>query len=547
MQPAQPSRRERLSPQDITATLRKVHGIASPDEATQEDDIAQVDLNPLWHGMAMDLMLGNLEQPLWGWADPDAITTLNYWSELDPRLTFVLVYDEPHRVLMEASVRPSPPTLEDTQRLLDNWAAYNGTLLRFYLRHRDRCLLVHAQQVRREAGRYVQQLQPMLDAALNQLPEQSPADLPVLAQTTRVSPALVPAQRLNAIAALTGLDSGLIEQTLRANDTERYLLDDILRTTHPLSLQRYAELQASASLPLDPPLYAPTQATPAWTAWVQQRALMANLANRLHSAYQQVSAELDDAQRHHARLTEQHRAQLSQLQNQHQQSLNEQEKEIQRSREEAELLQGQLHQVQEELEQHYLRKQELEKRTDELDAELKRQNEAHAKALKARLENAGQEQIKSLHQENETLLGRLHQAQEELERFYLENQHLKMQQTPAKPPLYGAAERVKQQLDYRLGSVMIKKSHTFSGWVGMPLALIAEARLYRKEMKQIDEKNLPPIHEYYDSEKAEQTKKHLSYRLGFTLLNNYKTPFGWTKLPFLLTREISEFRRRKMQ
>ena len=32
----------------------------------------QIDVAPVWQGLAMDLMLGNLDEPLWGWADPQA-------------------------------------------------------------------------------------------------------------------------------------------------------------------------------------------------------------------------------------------------------------------------------------------------------------------------------------------------------------------------------------------------------------------------------------------------------------------------------------------
>ncbi|MEJ8673528.1 hypothetical protein [Chromobacterium amazonense] len=654
MQPAQPSRREGLSPQDITTTLRKVHGIASPDEAAQENDIAQVEAGPLWHGMAMDLMLGNLDQPLWGWSDPHAITTLNYWSELDPRLTFVLVYDEPHRVLMNASAQPQPPSGQNVQQLLDNWVAYNGALLHFYLRHRNRCLLVHAQQVRRAANRYVQQLQPMLDAALNQLPEHEHehAGLPMRAHTEPTGIALLPTTRLSAIAELTGLDSGLIQHTLQATDTERYLLDDILRTTHPLSLQRYEELQASASLPLDPPMHSPSQASAAWAAWTQQRALTANLANRLHGAYQQLSGQLDDALLENSLQIKQHNIQLTQLQNQLRQSLSEREQQIQLSHKEDELLLNQLHQVQEELERYYQHKQELEQRNAEQTKELQRYAElvdkkeaearkqldtekaASAKALaearkqieaaktavqhnpssqgqqlkelleenavllsqlhqtqeeleryylrKQELEQRNAEQtkelqryaelvgkkgadarkqleaaktavqhnpssqgpqLKALGKENAVLLSQLHQAQEELARYYLDTQPLEKQQAPAnKPAMYGAAERVKQQLSYRLGAVMIARSHSLTGWLGMPWALAAEIRAFRQHRAVSSIEKLPPIHTYRDANQAERVKRHLSYRLGQTLLRHGRSPLGWAKLPFALGWEVRQFR-----
>src|SRR5690606_1623938 len=84
-------------------------------------------------------------------------------------LTFVLVYDEPHRALTEAASRLGEDDAQsalDLRRLLDNWVAYNGALLRFHLRHAGRSLLVHGQQVQRATERYAEQLQPLLDTPL---------------------------------------------------------------------------------------------------------------------------------------------------------------------------------------------------------------------------------------------------------------------------------------------------------------------------------------------------------------------------------------------
>src|SRR5690606_29298215 len=90
--------------------------------------------------------------------------------ELDPHLTFVLVYDEPHRVLMDAARQQEEDgadSAHDLRRLLDNWVAYNGALLRFHLRHTGRSLLVHGQQVQRATQRYAEQLQLLLDTPLS--------------------------------------------------------------------------------------------------------------------------------------------------------------------------------------------------------------------------------------------------------------------------------------------------------------------------------------------------------------------------------------------
>ncbi|QIY79028.1 hypothetical protein [Chromobacterium violaceum] len=558
MQPAHPSRRDSLLPQDITAALCKAHAAPAVQIPTEEADLTPLAVGPLWNGMAMDLMLGNLDQELWGWADPQTLYTLDYWQTLDPKLTFVLVYDEPHRALMQAGAELQPPTLPEARRILDNWTAYNGALLHFYLRHRDRCLLVHAQQVRRAADRYVQQLQPLLDTPLQHLPAQDLAPqtaAPALAPDSASSiQTLLPAQRLNDIAGLIGLEIGCLRDTLQASATERHLLTDLLKTEHQASLQRYAELQASASLPLDPPMHGQIQTVDAWNAWTQQRAMTANLANRLHVAYQETARQLAAAAAAHAQQDAQWQARHDQALSEHEQQLqsahdenqrlheqarqltdqqrtgtqqlSEREQQLQSAQEENQMLLDQLHQVQLALEQQYLEKKALETRQPGQEDMLQ--------------QGAAQQTHQALVEENAMLLDQLQQAQDELERYYLENQKLQNGGVLPNPNLYGAAERVKQQLDYRLGAVMLKHSRSLRGWLSLPRALAAEKRAYERESQS--EGIRQPLHAYRDAQEAERIKRHLSYRLGHTLLKHGGSPIRWITLPFALGRQVTAFR-----
>jgi hypothetical protein len=492
MRPPLPSRRDGLLPHDITATLCKAHKAPPVDVVADENEITQIQAGPVWHGMALDLMLGNLDQDLWGWADPQAIHTLDYWRELDPKLTFVLVYDEPHRVLAQAArSQGDPPTAQDLQRLLDNWVAYNGALLRFHLRHPQRSQLVHAQQVRRAADRYLQQLQPLLDAPLTRLPgatDQIGVTQHALAPAG--SALLLPDTLVQAVSA-AGLEPQVAAQRLSAEAAERYLIDGVL-ANHPQALQLYAELQSAANLPTDPAArLGPQHAMAAWETLVRQRAFMAELLAQLNAQHQRKTGEWENART----LLEHARTEQTQ---------------------ENERLVSQLHQVQEELERQ----------------------------VRAARETQETGKHKALSEENELLLSQLHQVQEELERYYLENQRLKQKVPPPKPPgPYGAADRIKRQLSYRLGTVMIQRSRSLGGWFGMPWALAAEAKAFRADLAQRQaDKKAPPIHKYRDAHEAERVKQHLSYRLGSTLIQHGKSPLGWLKLPFALSREVRQFR-----
>jgi hypothetical protein len=455
MRPPLPSRREGLLPQDITATLCKAHKTPPLDAVMDEGEITQIQAGPVWHGMALDLMLGNLDQELWGWADPQTLFALDYWKDLDPKLSFVLVYDEPHRALMDGQPEAGAAAPKDgVQRRLNNWAACNGALLSFFLRNPQRCLLVHAQQVRLAADSYVQKLQPLLDAPLKPQPTPAAKAPERAPQADAAGETLLPAQ-IAELANLEGADVQQLRTTLHAEAAERYLVGSVL-AEHPACLQLYAELQSAATLPLQAGAQASGgQAAFAWEAMLRQRQLLATLFTGMKQAVERL--------------------------------------------------------------------------------QLVQQQQAPA------LPDA---KVKEITQENDLLLSQLHQVQEELERYYLENQRLKQKVPPPKPAgPYGAADRIKRQLSYRLGTVMIQRSRSLGGWFGMPWALAAEAKAFRADLAQRQaDKKAPPIHKYRDAHEAERVKQHLSYRLGSTLLAHAKSPIGWVKLPFALARQVRQFR-----
>jgi hypothetical protein len=105
-------------------------------------------------------------------------------------------------------------------------------------------------------------------------------------------------------------------------------------------------------------------------------------------------------------------------------------------------------------------------------------------------------------------------VQEELERHFLENSKLKAAQKSQAHVHYGAANRIKQQLSYRLGATMIRQSRSIGGWLNMPFALSAETKRFKQDQAASKDQQLPPIAQYRDAHEAELIKQHLSYRLG---------------------------------
>jgi len=458
-----PSRREGFLPTEISATLSKAHRTPIFNALHLNAEIKQIDVGPVWNGMALDLLLGNIDQEFWGWADSQSVYLLDYWKSLDPQLAFVLVYDTPERLVAQAFDVQTPLTPEALQQATDNWSAYNAALLHFYHRNPERCLLVHAQQVRESSNTYLQQMRTRIGAPV--LTIETAAD-----ETDAVSDTSEPTIEVQRHAAAPHNPH---------NALKAYIAHAL--TQQPDTLQLYEELQSVANLPLAEQVTAPYTPLDAW-------------------------------------------ASMTALQNQHtKQAAKAQQSAIERT--------SQLELAQRE-------KAETEKALANTKTELSKA-QAIAKAQATQIEEAAAKPAvdnSELTQENELILLQLHQVQEELERYYLENQRLKARPSaPAKPPApYGASDRVKQQLSYQLGSKMIERSRSLSGWLGMPFSLIGVASQYKRDLPKRKATKQVPIEKYRDAHEAERVKQHLSYRLGAVLIKHGKNPLRWPLLPFAL-------------
>jgi len=599
---AQPSRREGFLPTEISDTLCKAHGASPNHRLGSPDEIQQIEAGAVWHGMALDLMLGNLDQEFWGWADPQAVRLLNYWRDLDPKITFVLLYDRPHSALTQAKADEAVSLSADSlSHRIRSWTAYNAALLHFFHRNPQRCLLVNSQQVRQSASSYLQQLRARIDAPWSErmeqlaMPDAPPApgvcsamDIdasettePGVSHNKNLAPAYPAGQRMDNLAPL--LEPAPAEGALMA-----YLADALLQQ-HPASLELYEELQAVANLPLADDLAVECSPLDAWVDMAtQQRRL--NEQDRLAGAQQEEIDELGHRLQQSAALADQKQQQIErlaeaqgraeQLAQERQNMLDEQTRLLetqttaaqqrlaelqhaqqalqqaqQESEQENELLLSQLHQVQEELERYYLESQQQAQQlqalqeADKLAGERQQQIEQLRQQLSAETKRAAESTATvdtALQQENELLLTQLHQVQEELERYYLENQRLKTAPARApEPALYGAGDRIRQQLSYKLGATMIQRSRSLAGWASMPWALLREVHRHRRDRPRRLARKLPPIHRYRDAHEAERHRNHLSYRLGQAMLANARTPFGWVRMPWALHREVREFRRRQ--
>lgn len=607
MAEAEPSRREGFMPTQISETLVKVHGAVPVQHVSVADQLGQIEVAPVWQGLALDLMLANMEKPLWGWADTQAVYLLDYWKSQDPQMVFVLVFDEPQSVFTRQALEHADASPQEQEARINGWVAYNSALLHFHLRNPERSLLVHTQQVQTSAQSYLQQLSLHVDAQLC-LPSEA-VQPEVEGQNQELSN--------DEIQIRTGA-VGKPKQALDGNALAQWLAQQLLED-YPQAIELYEQLQAAASMPqrsqgqTGRQLASTAQANrryQAWSAFVAQQSAMQAHAQRLLQLGKELDVQALQMQ-HRERQIEQ----LNQADARAQQRAQEQERtlavkvtELQSSEQENQLLLKQLHKVQEELERRYQQAIQQEKALTELNkvkadlksvqekntalqavgrekqtlqeqlqkvqqelvnrkaqAQQEEKTQAELPRVKAELKAAqdktvqlqlSEEQLKrqlqaqgarastavGLEKENELLLTQLHKVQEELERYYLENSKLKAMQPKA---YYGAANRMKQQLPYRLGATMIRQSRSLSGWVTMPFALRAEAKRFKQDQIAGLGQPLPPIEQYRDAHEAESIKQHLSYRLGSRMVANGQSLGGWVLMPWALLAEVKVFRKER--
>lgn len=515
MVPAKATRQQGLAPSEVSAHLLKRAGVV-PDFSQKIEQLAP---SSIWQILALDLFMGNSDVGFWGWSDPQCIYLLDYWYATDPAMHFIFVYDSLEHVLVRASAGREL-TAEDINRLVNEWQCFYAALMHFYHRHRDRCLLVHAEQACTNPEGFDKALASRLRRPLER----------------------------DASNSVVSMALDLLETSLASS---------LVQEQFPWRCA-YEELQSQADFPL-----VSGKTSTALAAWNGFSALTAQIRLQgealaaSESQLTQTLAQLEGKQAEKSKLEIQLNGQQS----------------------EAELLLVQLHQVQEELEGHLLangsfrqeisalkqglaearsgaedQKKVLQRQLDEAKAAAQKMQSDLEGKIKVLEQKAQQAPALEMQQENELLLLQLHQVQEELERYYLENQQLKQRvaqllsnQNVVKHPrrYYGAADRVKRQLSYRLGALMISRSNSFSGWLGMPTALLSEARRYKQDKLSREGEKLPPLSQYADAHEGERVKRHLSYRLGATLLANYRSPIGWVKLPWLMRQQVREFKRER--
>ena len=352
--------------------------------------------------MAGDIFVTNIKAALWGWADSRSTQMLDYWHDFDPRINFVLVYVSPEQMLADA-IRTNTAEVS-VEAVLAAWQSHNQKLLRFHLRNPQRSLLIYS----REA---LANPQALLDLCA----EKWSLDLTAYSDNT---------EAFNSEDDLLALY--LAQQLCREHTEVADLTYEIAST-----LNRLADVEATItnSLPIANESlinsYRVLQDRSAAQQQLQeQEQEISALKDRFDEQKKQGEQELKTLRADNAKIIKEFNAQLALS-----------DDSLKSSTQENELLLLQLHQVQEELEHHFLQGTELQTLLDgHIEAKATSDQEKttlieqcdalshELAALNQQSQQITESHLKASEQENELLLLQLHQVQEELEHYFLQHQ-----------------------------------------------------------------------------------------------------------------------------
>jgi hypothetical protein len=333
----QRSRHESLSPEELHEKLFKANDLDLDGLNAQSALVP----GKIWQALAVDLFMGNMDQADWGWADARSVWLLDFWKELDAQIRFVLMYSAPEiaigRMLRDRRTRSS-----DVATLVASWKAYHEEMLRFYNRNADRCLLVNMATVLHGAESFVEKVNTTFHLNLGEVLSQEQAD--------RGS--------VSAIAAT--LAKTLIEDQEEAHALYRELESTADIADHQgiasgaeniRALAEYCELLASID-----------KANAKIRQHEEDTGKLRDEQGKLSDELQMQTRQLTQAQGEYAKLAKDYAELKGQLQDLTLQLKDAVSKDPENQAElvqENELLLLQLHQVQEELEQYYLKWKEL--------------------------------------------------------------------------------------------------------------------------------------------------------------------------------------------
>lgn len=517
---------EGLLPQEITSLICESYGVINGGEGSNESkEIYQLDVSDVWHGLILGSILANTGEKIWGWADSSLIYLLDFWKNRDNQAFFVLVYDAPETLLVGMGGDVDGCIIDEKLKV---WQDYNAELLEFYGRNTDRCVLVSSSAAVSSVNKSLREINKKVDFRLGQ----SGLD-------SDYSDVLIPEN--NELPQL-------VSNEFDEHNLAIYLATQLINK-YPDVLALFDLLQEKSNLPdFRESENSQNYELMAFKEYLNKSYLLSQQSEMLlnkDNENSQLVTSLINQELENTRLTDQ---------------LIETSKKAREEAIEKNMLILQLDQLQEDLELHYLDSVKSHDDVEELKQQLLNLEEKKAffqgkaewrankvEELKAtvtnykdklsKLENSGA-QVGN----DNALIHQINELQESLEVYYLENEYLKTQlgaKSGRSPSKYGAAQVVQASAPYLIGNMVVDGMKNFSNAKQLPVNLYKQYQI----MKKLDDSRLfPDVAEYSDGDEADRIKKHLSYRVGATLIAEMRTVKGLVKLPVLLAKDVLAFK-----
>jgi hypothetical protein len=455
MKPPLPSRRQGKLPVEICATLYKANDCPPLHEISTESELPTFEIGPVWNELILDLLLGNEDQDLWGWADPQSLLLLDHWRTVDHKSLFLLIYDEPQQALLQAS-RNSNAILEDytIQQLLKKWLTSNTALLQFYKRHPEKCLLINSQAFRSQPNHCLSLLRDRLKKAdvLTDVQEMT---------MSHTNPNGILGDSVHQALSSTTADPDATLWTIYAEPMERYIIHEYFEAS-PSYYKLYQKIESSSTCRSHSSSTASVSILDAWQSLQMQRHASGVVIQQALKKYHHIS--------------------------------NVREHESKKRKEDTDWL----YRVQDQLELTAEQNRQLESQCQDLRSQVS-WYQSHISYLEGKNE-AGLDQYGAADRVQKHLSYQLGKNMVHAERniqgllkipiqmasttrsFYREKS---MVGDVKQPPLitykdYAEAERMMRQLSYRLGHVVVKNSKSPIGWLKMPFLLISQFSYFRK-------------------------------------------------------------------
>lgn len=100
----------------------------------------------IWEQLASSFFIENITVPLWGWQDFRSAWLLDFWLHFENRICFLLVCVSPEHLVARMLEDKTSPELSP-EAVMNFWTAYHQTLLRFHHSNPTRSLMVDAREL----------------------------------------------------------------------------------------------------------------------------------------------------------------------------------------------------------------------------------------------------------------------------------------------------------------------------------------------------------------------------------------------------------------